>query len=181
MQKKMQKRFFFWKNGMPGFFLRCFLSSITKCSTVLGLPKVNKGHLNLSGRLWCVHTQPEMHDRRLQAHRKSRGSDDHCTEFCVITCWTCWMKKTEKKEKKKVNAASIEPVTSLDKCRIGSVLGVFSTTSASYNHRKPRVLYLAWWLELALVICPFYFRIVSRLCKPLVTSGSHVTTTTTTK
>ena len=23
-------------------------------------------------------------------------------------------------------------------------LGVFSTTSASYNHRKPRILYLAW-------------------------------------
>ena len=43
----------------------------------------------------------------------------------------------------------------------GSVHGVFSTTSASYNHRKPRVLYLAWLLELALVICPFYFRIVS--------------------
>jgi hypothetical protein len=43
----------------------------------------------------------------------------------------------------------------------GSVLGVFSTTSVSYNHRKPRILYLAWWLELALVICPFYFRIVS--------------------
>ena len=43
----------------------------------------------------------------------------------------------------------------------GSVLGVFSTTSVSYIHRKPRVLYLAWWLELALVICPFYFRIVS--------------------
>jgi hypothetical protein len=43
----------------------------------------------------------------------------------------------------------------------GSVLGVFSTTSASYNHRKPRVLYLAWLLELALVVCSFYFRIVS--------------------
>jgi hypothetical protein len=43
----------------------------------------------------------------------------------------------------------------------GSVLGVFSTTSASYDHRKPCVLYLAWWLELALVICPFYFHIVS--------------------
>jgi hypothetical protein len=43
----------------------------------------------------------------------------------------------------------------------GSVLGVFSTTSAYYNHRKPCVLYLAWWLELDLVICPFYFRIVS--------------------
>ena len=43
----------------------------------------------------------------------------------------------------------------------GSVLGVFSTTSASYNHRKPRILYLAWWLELALVISPFYFHIVS--------------------
>ena len=42
----------------------------------------------------------------------------------------------------------------------GSVLGVFSTTSTSYNHRKPRVLYLAWLLELALVICPFYFHIV---------------------
>ena len=28
----------------------------------------------------------------------------------------------------------------------------------------PRVLYLAWWLELALVICLFYFHIVSRLC-----------------
>jgi hypothetical protein len=44
----------------------------------------------------------------------------------------------------------------------GSVLVVFSTTSASYNHRKFRVLYLAWLLELALVICPFYFRIVSK-------------------
>jgi hypothetical protein len=43
-------------------------------------------------------------------------------------------------------------------------LGVFSTTSTSYSHRKPRVLYLAWWLALALVICPFYFHIVSRLC-----------------
>jgi hypothetical protein len=67
----------------------------------------------------------------------------------------------------------------------GSVHGVFSMTSASYNHRKPRilylawwlelntrilylawllelntrVLYLAWWLELALVICTFYFHI----------------------
>jgi hypothetical protein len=52
----------------------------------------------------------------------------------------------------------------------GSVIEVFSTTSASYNHRKPRVLYLAWlpelpthvlylamWLELALVICPLLF------------------------
>jgi hypothetical protein len=73
-------------------------------------------------------------------------------------------------------------------------LGVFSTTSASYNHRKPRVLYLAWllernirvlylawlpelathvlylawWLELALVICPFYFHIESRLCSTLL-------------
>ena len=43
----------------------------------------------------------------------------------------------------------------------GSVLGVFSRTSASYDHRKPRVLYLAWLLELALVIFPFYFHIVS--------------------
>ena len=43
----------------------------------------------------------------------------------------------------------------------GSVLGVFSTTSAFYYHRKPRVLYLAWLLELALVICSFYFHIVS--------------------
>ena len=36
---------------------------------------------------------------------------------------------------------------------------------------NPRVLYLAWWLELALVIChppPFYFRIVSRLCSTLL-------------
>jgi hypothetical protein len=73
-------------------------------------------------------------------------------------------------------------------------LGVFSTTSASYNHRKPRVLYLAWllernirvlylawlpelathvlylawWLELALVICPFNFHIESRLCSTLL-------------
>jgi hypothetical protein len=31
----------------------------------------------------------------------------------------------------------------------------------SYYHRKPRVLYLGWLLELALVICPFYFHIVS--------------------
>jgi hypothetical protein len=46
----------------------------------------------------------------------------------------------------------------------GSVHGVFSMTSASYNHRKPRVLYLAWLLELGLVICPFYFHIVYRLC-----------------
>ena len=43
----------------------------------------------------------------------------------------------------------------------GSVLGVFSTTSASYNHRKLHVLYLAWLLELALGVCSFYFRIVS--------------------
>jgi hypothetical protein len=43
----------------------------------------------------------------------------------------------------------------------GSVLGVFYTTSAFYYHRKPRVLYLAWLLELALVICSFYFHIVS--------------------
>ena len=43
----------------------------------------------------------------------------------------------------------------------GSVLGVLSTTSASYDHRKPSILYLAWLLELALVICPFYFHIVS--------------------
>ena len=28
-----------------------------------------------------------------QALRKSCGSDDHCTEFCVITCWKCCMKK----------------------------------------------------------------------------------------
>ena len=28
-----------------------------------------------------------------QALRRSRGSDDHCTEFCVITCWKCCMKK----------------------------------------------------------------------------------------
>jgi hypothetical protein len=35
------------------------------------------------------------------------------------------------------------------------LVGVFSTTSASYNHRKPRILYLEWLLELALVICPF--------------------------
>jgi hypothetical protein len=47
-------------------------------------------------------------------------------------------------------------------------LGVFSTTSASYNHRKPRVLYLTWGLELALVICPLYFGIVSRLCSTLL-------------
>ena len=26
------------------------------------------------------------HDRRHQALRKLRGSDDHCTEFCVVTC-----------------------------------------------------------------------------------------------
>jgi hypothetical protein len=43
----------------------------------------------------------------------------------------------------------------------GSIFGVFSMTSASYNPRKPRVLYLVWLLELALVICPFYFHIVS--------------------
>ena len=47
-------------------------------------------------------------------------------------------------------------------------LGVFSTTSASYNHRKPRFLYLAWLLELALVICPFYFHIESSLCSTLL-------------
>jgi hypothetical protein len=60
----------------------------------------------------------------------------------------------------------------------GSVHGVFSTTSASYNPRKPRVLYSAWWLELALVICPFYFRIVNSegIKWSLVTSGSHFTT-----
>ena len=50
----------------------------------------------------------------------------------------------------------------------GSVIGVLSTTSVSYYHRKPRVLYLAWLLELALVIYPFYFRIVSRLCSTLL-------------
>ena len=50
----------------------------------------------------------------------------------------------------------------------GSVIGVFSTTSLSYDHRKPRVLYLAWLLELALVIYSFYFRIVSRLCSTLL-------------
>jgi hypothetical protein len=38
----------------------------------------------------------------------------------------------------------------------GSVHGVFSTTSVSYNPRKPRILYLAWLLELSLVICPFF-------------------------
>jgi hypothetical protein len=27
-----------------------------------------------------------------QALRKSRGSDDHCTEFCVVTCWKCCIK-----------------------------------------------------------------------------------------
>ena len=36
----------------------------------------------------------------------------------------------------------------------GSVSWVVSTTSASYNQRKPHVLYLAWLLELALVISP---------------------------
>ena len=43
-----------------------------------------------------------------QALRKSRGSDDHCTEFCVVTCSKCCMiknirnNKTHiKKEKKK--------------------------------------------------------------------------------
>jgi hypothetical protein len=30
--------------------------------------------------------------------RKSRGSDDHCTEFCVVTCWKC-MKKTIRNNK----------------------------------------------------------------------------------
>jgi hypothetical protein len=50
----------------------------------------------------------------------------------------------------------------------GSVLVMFSTTSASYDPRKPRIIYLAWWLELALVICPLYFGIVSRLCSTLL-------------
>jgi hypothetical protein len=27
----------------------------------------------------------------LQSCRGSRGSDDHCTEFCVITSWKCCM------------------------------------------------------------------------------------------
>ena len=26
------------------------------------------------------------HDRRQQTLRKPRGSDDHCTEYCVVTC-----------------------------------------------------------------------------------------------
>jgi hypothetical protein len=39
----------------------------------------------------------------------------------------------------------------------GSVIVVFSTTSASYDPRKLCVLYLAWSLELALVICPLLF------------------------
>jgi hypothetical protein len=42
----------------------------------------------------------------------------------------------------------------------GSVHEAFSTTSASYDHRKPRVLYLAWWLELALAIVSL--KVVSR-------------------
>jgi hypothetical protein len=71
----------------------------------------------------------------------------------------------------------------------GSVLGVFSTTSASYDHRKlttrvlylawlpelatTHVLYLAWWLELALVICPFSYSVyigcvVLLLCKEYI-------------
>ena len=41
----------------------------------------------------------------------------------------------------------------------GSVPGVFSTTFASYDHSKHHVLCLTWWLELALVICPFYLSI----------------------
>ena len=50
-----------------------------------------------------------------QALRKSHGSDDHCTEFCVVTCSKFCMiknirnnkthnkktKKNEKKEKKR--------------------------------------------------------------------------------
>ena len=64
------------------------------------------------------------HDRRHQALRKSRGSDGHCTEFCVITSMEKKIKKIKKKinekkkkedkmnkrkekMKKKVNAASI--------------------------------------------------------------------------
>jgi hypothetical protein len=43
-----------------------------------------------------------------QALRKSHGSDKHCTEFCVVTCWKCIKKKKKseiisliKKNKKK--------------------------------------------------------------------------------
>ena len=46
----------------PAFSWAIFLV-VTKCSTVvqvLGLPKVNKGHLTPSGRLWCVHAQPDV-------------------------------------------------------------------------------------------------------------------------
>ena len=35
-----------------------------------------------------------------QALRKSHGSNDHCTEFCV-TCWKCCMKKNKKTKQKK--------------------------------------------------------------------------------
>jgi hypothetical protein len=64
-------------------------------------------------------------------------------------------------------------------------LEVFSMTSVSYNHRKPSVLYLAWLLELVLVICPLLLSplVVRRPSTPKgvkwpsVTSGSHVTTT----
>jgi thymidylate synthase len=48
------------------------------------------------------------------ALRKSRGSDNHCTDCCAVTCWKCCMKKyirnnktdikkMKKNEKKKWN------------------------------------------------------------------------------
>ena len=34
-----------------------------------------------------------------QALRKSRGSDDHCTEICVVTCSRCCMIKNIRNDK----------------------------------------------------------------------------------
>ena len=34
-----------------------------------------------------------------QALRKSHGSDKHCTECCVVTCWKCSMKKNIRNNK----------------------------------------------------------------------------------
>ena len=50
-------------------------------------------------------------------------------------------------------------------------LEVFSMTSVSYNHRKPSVLYLAWLLELVLVICPLllaHLTLWASVVRPLI-------------
>jgi hypothetical protein len=59
-------------------------------------------------------------------------------------------------------------VTPLWKCHWGVLYDVHVLYLAWLLELTTRVLYLAWWLELGLVICPFYFRIVSRLCSTLL-------------